>query len=100
VVNIALLVQRGKQFGTLVSVRERVAHETSEYTLDTRLDPESPNDGETNSQVETLRLSIENLKLGRKSIFGLSKFFQSAINSNKQAKNQVYYSYCGMVFIV
>jgi hypothetical protein len=87
-VNIALLVQRGKQFGTLVSVRERVAHETSEYTLDTKLDPESPNDGDTNSQVETLRLSIETLGLGRKSIFGLSKFLQAATSNNKQAKNK------------
>jgi hypothetical protein len=58
-VNIALLVQRCTR---LVSVCERVAHETSEYTLD-NLDPEPSDDGETNSQVETLRLSIGFLRI-------------------------------------
>ena len=67
--DIALLVQRCKRVETLVSVRGRVV---SEHTLDHSLDPEPFNDGETNSQVATLRLSIEFSKL-RKSIFGPSK---------------------------
>ena len=43
--DIALLVQRCKRVETLVGVRERVAHEASEYTLENNLDPEPSNDG-------------------------------------------------------
>ena len=76
--SIALLVQRCKRFETLVSVRGRVA---SEHTLDHNLDPEPSNDGETNSRVETLRLSIEFSRLEK-------IYFWTFKHTNKQAINK------------